>query len=345
MAKQIFDQKNMAPPIGRLPALQYLPPSELEIDSAYQRSIETGESQSLIRAIAAGWNWDLCQPLVVSRREDRFFVIDGQHRLAAALLRGDIQQLPCVVGAYPTMQAEAATFTALNDRRRPLSALDKFKAAVASGEDEAVEILAAIERSGLKLAPPANPGFWDPGMIANVGGIRIAWRQAGATVCEQALAVLAEVYKGQVLQYAGSIFPGLVALCQGRGKAPVDDARLSEILEVIPRKTQGQWRSAQLVYMSENQGVGRDRAMALVMARMVNGGQVATTRPVKAVRELANAEPSEDALPPLERGKDISNFDAVSRGMKKHCGQCDKLRSAADVQICINRWCKLRDVA
>jgi hypothetical protein len=51
-------------------------------------------SQALIRQIARHWDWDLCLPLVVSRRADgSLYVIDGQHRLAAARIRGDIDHL------------------------------------------------------------------------------------------------------------------------------------------------------------------------------------------------------------------------------------------------------------
>lgn len=71
-----------APAKGSLPVLQYLTPGQLQVDASYQRSIENGQSRSLIARIAKDWNWDLCQVLVVSRRGDQgLFVVDGQHRL------------------------------------------------------------------------------------------------------------------------------------------------------------------------------------------------------------------------------------------------------------------------
>ena len=86
------------PPAGQLPVLQYCMPAQLAVDAAYQRSIETQESQRLIARIARGWDWRLCQPLVVSLRADRqLYVVDGQHRLEAARLRGDIPHLLTVM--------------------------------------------------------------------------------------------------------------------------------------------------------------------------------------------------------------------------------------------------------
>jgi hypothetical protein len=80
------DRLKINPPLGNMPAVQYLLLGQLNIDSSYQRSMETRDSQDLVRRIAQYWNWDLCQPLMVSRRLDgALYVIDGQHRLAAAV--------------------------------------------------------------------------------------------------------------------------------------------------------------------------------------------------------------------------------------------------------------------
>jgi ParB-like chromosome segregation protein Spo0J len=68
------------------------------------------------------WDWSLCQPLAVAKRDDGgLMVVDGQHRLEAARLRGDIEDLPCVVTAYRNAGDEAAAFVALNQQRRPLA--------------------------------------------------------------------------------------------------------------------------------------------------------------------------------------------------------------------------------
>ena len=67
-----------APPLGRRPMIEWIPPAELTIDDAYQRTTENQASQALIKRIAANFDWRLCTPLIVSRRADgRFVVIDG----------------------------------------------------------------------------------------------------------------------------------------------------------------------------------------------------------------------------------------------------------------------------
>src|SRR5438270_788977 len=83
----------------------------------------------LMRRIAANWDWGLCQPLYVARRADgKLYVVDGQHRWAAAKLRGDVWQLPCVVRSFESTEHEAAAFVALNQERTPLTVLQIFRA-------------------------------------------------------------------------------------------------------------------------------------------------------------------------------------------------------------------------
>jgi hypothetical protein len=101
MSRPATTKLKVNPPLGSLPVLQYCSPDQLLIDESYQRSLEAANSQTLIRRIAMHWDWGLCQPLFVARRADgSLYVVDGQHRLEAAKLRGDIWQLPCVVTSF-----------------------------------------------------------------------------------------------------------------------------------------------------------------------------------------------------------------------------------------------------
>lgn len=197
------------PIAGCLPVLQYCPVEQLQIDAAYQRGMEAGSSVTLIRRIAIYWDWGLCQPLFVARRSNGgLFVVDGQHRLAAARLRGDIWQLPCVVREFASAAGEAASFVALNQERRPLTKLDLFKAAIAAGDQEAKVILAALERAGLGLGHSNNKDL-KPGTVNNIGGLQAALRGKGLEAFDVALLLLAESFSGQVLRFAGTLFPGI----------------------------------------------------------------------------------------------------------------------------------------
>lgn len=260
---------------GVLPVLQYALPQQLLVDDEYQRSIDNEKSRALIRRIATHWDWSLCQPLAVSRRPDtgELFVIDGQHRLMAARLRGDIAQLPCVIGEYCDRSAEAAAFVSLNQERRPLDKLDIFKAAVAAGDDEANGIVAALAAAGLTLAPHSNHTAWKPGMVSNIGGIQRAWRAHGPTRTQLALTALARGLDGQVLRYAGSIFPGVVAIValetQGMSANDIEQWGAGEIapilIDMINGASQAEWRAEMARARGDNPNLKFAAASAQVL--------------------------------------------------------------------------------
>lgn len=232
-------------PVGSMPVLQYCSPDQLQIDESYQRSLEAGQSQSLVRRIAVHWDWGLCQPLFVARRDDGgLYVVDGQHRLAAARLRTDIGQLPCVVTSFATMADEAASFVALNQQRRPLTQLDLFKAALAAGDFEASQVALAIDDAGLSLANTTNNQTMRPGQIGNIGGIRRCYRVHGLVVLSAALDVMAQAYKGQVLRYCGTIFNGIVGIVAAEIEASpnfADGEKFALMTEMVGGATQAEW--------------------------------------------------------------------------------------------------------
>lgn len=317
MSRPATSRLKVNPPLGMMPALQYAPPSILQVDQSYQRSLENKSSQTLIRKIAQYWNWDLCQPLVVARRHGgSLFVIDGQHRLEAAKLRGDIQQLPCVIVEYASSADEAASFVHLNQQRRPLSTVDVFKAAVASLDPEAVALSDAMADAGLTLAGHSNYISWKPGMVANIGGLQQCWRERGRKVTSEAMTVLAQAFPGAVLQYGGTIFPGIAAVVH-RGQ-DYDRARL---LEILGRHPQVEWRNAMLRHIGANPEVKKRDAMVQVLMAAWRGQE-------------------------LPKGETPAPVFAVAQGDGRiWCDQCDRAVTTAFADACRSRFCSLRKAA
>ncbi|WP_439569089.1 DUF6551 family protein [Sphingopyxis sp.] len=264
------------PQLGVPPVLQWAAPSQLAIDMSYQRSIDNTASQRLIKDIAANWNWGLCLPLVVNRRagggvSGELFVIDGQHRLAAARLRKDIPHLPCVILGLPDTTDEAAKFVKLNQRRRPLTNLNLFKAALASGETEAREIAAALGDAGLAIAQSSNPNSWKPGQLVNVGGLKAAYRRHGAANLRAALHVFAGGFGGQLLRYAGTIWPGvtpLVATLTARCDPLdwMDGEQAITFAEMLESTPQEEWRETILTEIVANPSLTVPTAAEKVIA-------------------------------------------------------------------------------
>jgi hypothetical protein len=307
------------PAKGRMPTLQFCRPIELHIDPAYQRDIQNAASQAMIRKIATAWDWDLCQPLVVARRQsltEQLYVIDGQHRLAAARLRGDIEQLPCVIVSYSNASDEAAAFVTINQQRKPLNAIELFKAALASGEPEAIAIDEAMRDAGLSVSPHLNHAFWKPGMVSNIGGIRQAWRKSGAKATATAFRALSLSFGGQVLQYAGTIFPGIVAVCADEiaihGTFAED--RFEKFQTMLARRGQGEWRTDIVRAQAEDVALDFRSSSELVLRR-------------SWIVETGDKAPAE-------------KFEG-----KRFCQQCEIMVAHSQVTTCKSRFCSFKEAA
>ncbi len=238
--------KGFNPKKGSMPVLQWMPPKMLEVDPSYQRSIDNTTSKQLIHRIAKDWDWDLCQPLVVSRRDDgQLYVVDGQHRLAASILRNDIEQLPCFICSLPDIAAEADRFVQFNRNRKALKPLDLWKAAVASGEETALQIVGALDAAGLKVASSSN-NTSAPDQVTNIGGLQRCYREQGIDQLAVTLDLLANAYRGEILQYSGTIFTGIAAIVADESKVTPPRSfqnghRSGLLIECIQTKSQAQW--------------------------------------------------------------------------------------------------------
>lgn len=356
MAKITTDRLKHNPPLGTMPVLQYALPAQLQIDPGYQRSIEGQESQVLIRKIAAHWNWDLCLPLVVSRRTDgSLFVIDGQHRLAAARLRGDIAQLPCVIGSYGSAADEAATFVKVNQERRKLGALDLFRAALASGDNESIDIYRAMEAARLSLAPHINHSTWKPGQICQVGSVRAAWHKWGEDATSAALGVMAEAFAGKVLCYAGTLFPGIAKACADEVKRGGISHEWHEAFVVrLGRDDQAWWRTQILIARGINPLLTPTTAAEFVICRAAQGRSdilpdgelvesVAATVNLSAsktgMQQEGSGRPSIGRQAALIRASIEGQWDDSGRAW---CDQCEMRVTRDQAEGCKSKFCKVR---
>lgn len=133
--------------------LVYLAKSVLEIDHTYQRSAKNSRVLKLTRK----WNWLACGVLTVAKRGCRYYVVDGQHRLMAAMKRGDIERLPCVVFESAEMRDEAVAFRDANRERRPITTLEQWNAELVAQDDATLFAHALITNAGRTPAKTSGP--------------------------------------------------------------------------------------------------------------------------------------------------------------------------------------------
>ena len=126
----------------------------LQIDHEYQR--DAGRFEKKIIDIAREWSWVACNTIAVAFRNGSYYVIDGQFRTLAARRRADIQQLPCLVFLTESVREEAVAFLSINTRRKPITAVDQFKAKNVTEDPVAMEATRLVELSGRVVGSSSN---------------------------------------------------------------------------------------------------------------------------------------------------------------------------------------------
>lgn len=122
--------------------------ASLSVDFAYQRDATHGK----VIEIAKDWSWMGCGVILVVRRPDGLlYVIDGQHRVSAAMKRDDITDLPCMIFDVSEVCDEAKGFLNANTLRKPVPAVAKFRAMVVAGDRRAAVVQEVLDELGMTI--------------------------------------------------------------------------------------------------------------------------------------------------------------------------------------------------
>lgn len=125
---------------------QNLPIQMLLVDEAYQRSLNTKRVDRIVR----NFNPRQFGYLKVSHRDGRYYVIDGQHRLAAAKILG-YTSLPCNVCEGLNQQTEADDFRVQQDNMSRIHTRDQFRSAIVANDAESVGIAKIAKSYGFTV--------------------------------------------------------------------------------------------------------------------------------------------------------------------------------------------------
>lgn len=127
--------------------------NELVIDPEYQRTL----SNTKVSNLAREWSWIACGAISVSWREPLarhlYYVMEGQHRVAAAQRRADIQTMPCMVFKSLSLKEEAAGFVNANSNRRSLTMEQRHKGSLIAGTHGAIVVDELVRSIGRIVAP------------------------------------------------------------------------------------------------------------------------------------------------------------------------------------------------
>lgn len=198
---------------GPVPLLGFRTVAELHVDARYQRSLESKRSQQNIARIVAGFRWAAFGAvLVTARDEGGWWLLDGQHRVAAARQLG-INAVPCVEVAAADVADQARLFVAANRDRVAVNPFALHHALVAAGDADARAIAAACRRAGIEVARyPIPATSIRPLVTLAPGAVLAALRDQGEAATGRALKLLAEIYADVPGALRAATIKGLAAL-------------------------------------------------------------------------------------------------------------------------------------
>lgn len=199
--------------VERAGHLRWIVVGDLRVDPDTQRELRPGWAAQ----IANNFDPDRFTPPLVSIRDHRYFVIDGQHRVEAMKIMGwGDQQIQCWTYEGLTQEQEADLFLWHNNRKA-VGALEKFQIAVVADRDAECDINRIVLLNGLKIG---GGGKASPGSIPAVGALRKVYGHGGKTL-GRTLRIVRDSYGDDGLK--GHVIEGIGLLC-AKYNGELDDA-------------------------------------------------------------------------------------------------------------------------
>lgn len=204
--------------------------AQLTSGLAYQRAVDERVVDHLIRE----WDERLLEPLIVSYREGRFNVIDGQHRISAMrkMDGGRDVMVRCKVYSGLTYEEEAALCWKLDKAKKRLSLSQATNALVESGIDaEVMEIKRLMDCEGFTWALGRKYGK-DYEVVATRAVIN-AYRFLGRAGFLRLFRLLGDTWQGDVHSLSAPVISGM-ALFLKTYEIELNDRTFVKRLSTVP---------------------------------------------------------------------------------------------------------------
>ncbi len=191
--------------IEREARLRWVPLQQMRVNPLAQRGLNLARASQL----AACFDPEQMGAPVVSHRGGWYYLVDGQHRVAALKLwlgscyHQEVQWW-CYEGL--TEAQEAGLFLRLNDTLT-VGAFAKFKVAVQAGRDAEADVDRIVRALGLRISQGRAAGG-----IGAVATLRRIYDRGGPAVLSRALRIIRDAYGEAGLD--GPVIEGIALLCQ-----------------------------------------------------------------------------------------------------------------------------------
>lgn len=187
-------------------SIRTLSTSQLTSGLPYQRPVEQKDVDRIIRE----WNDREITPVVVSFRDGKFNVVDGQHHIEAMRQKAGGRDVivPCIIHTGMTYEDEAALYARLDRNKKRLTLRQHTKAVVEAGSDAKVmEVKRLTEEVGFVWALKEPTG--EPFEIAPIRALLNAYQLLGGEAFARMLSLLAGAWQGTPNSLKASMLSGM----------------------------------------------------------------------------------------------------------------------------------------
>jgi ParB-like nuclease domain len=189
--------------IERAARLRWVPLTRMRVNPLAQRDLNPAR----VSKLAASFDPEQMDAPTVNHRGGWYYLIDGQHRIAALkqwLSSWEDQQVQSWCYEGLTEAEEADKFLTLNDTL-PVAAFSKFKVSVLAGRGAEADVDRIVRALGLRIARGS-------GGISAVGTLRRVYTRGGPAVLSRALRIIRDAYGEAGLE--ARVIDGIALLCQ-----------------------------------------------------------------------------------------------------------------------------------
>jgi ParB-like nuclease domain len=189
--------------IERQARLRWVPLDRMRVNPLAQRDLNPAR----VAKLAATFDPEQMDAPTVNHRGGWYYLIDGQHRIAALkqwLTDWADQQVQCWCYEGLGETEEAERFLTLNDTL-PVAAFAKFKVSVQAGRGAEADVDRIVRALGLRIARGS-------GGICAVATLRRVYARGGPAVLSRVLRIIRDAYGEAGLD--GPVIDGISLLCQ-----------------------------------------------------------------------------------------------------------------------------------
>lgn len=239
--------------------LRWVPIADMRVNPLAQRDL----NQARVDRMAADFDLEQIGTPTVNLRDGHWYVIDGQHRIAALKQMGwGDQQIQCWTYEGLSSDEEAETFLKLNDVL-VLHAFPKFRAAVHAGREIETDIDRVVRAQGLVVSLDKVPGA-----ISAVGTLQRVYKRSDGKTLGRALRIIRDAYGDPGLE--APVIDGIGLLCQ-RYNGDLNDTDAIEKLSKLHAGVNGLLGQAET--LRRQTGNAKAHCVAAAAVQVINRGR------------------------------------------------------------------------